>query len=515
MRDILTPFVLNYNNQRKALMVFILGYFGLYFLNLHTLPLGWLDEAGYIDPAVNLLQKGKYASFNWRHEGANEFFLAHLPMISVVHLINLSILPIDIYTARLPFAILFMVAMYWFWKVHKDIYKTGFLTAFLVLMLYMLDRGVYEIMRSMRMESIEIALLGPIIYLFYKKKNLLLAAFLCALLFLTHPAVWAISGLIMAYIFFNLQGWGKRLLSAIIFIAPTVIYIALTDFNFDGFYNQLIMHGSEHTADEVPGNLIYNHFIGRFMEFHLGGDNFRWYYTTQPYVIVFNLLTFLYCGFMTYKAVKQKDFNNYFLPVIFLVNQLYWLAVVGPFYRYNVPSLYMMYLMLPAILMWYSNKLKLYTFTVSIKARILIFLVALPFIAYPFVGRNAIALLQRPARTPYPVFNWLDKEMYTPDKKILIVDTDVLNYYAYKYDNVYYSIKHWTCNNYCFADFDEVYMVTKDLEPPNAKLISTYEVKYPQWYEKFIPKKGQQTYDGLKLYRIFDEASMQIGCYKE
>ncbi len=44
-------------------------------VNLAYIPIAWVDEIGYLDPAVNLAANGHYASNIWNIPGADQVLL--------------------------------------------------------------------------------------------------------------------------------------------------------------------------------------------------------------------------------------------------------------------------------------------------------------------------------------------------------------------------------------------------------------------------------------------------------
>ncbi|HYG15776.1 MAG TPA: hypothetical protein VEC12_08490 [Bacteroidia bacterium] len=462
-------------------------YFGFVLFNLDRIPVAWLDETFGLDPAINLVRNGEYVSKIWAHPGTETKFLAYLPFIQLYNAAFLSFLPAEIYFVRLPYVLAFVVALVFLWKIYRNHLQLGLLASIVITAVFMNDKGIYESLRSFRSEVLELMLLAPAIYFFLQNKKPVLMAFLLSMVFLTHPSLWVLVGILMLYVFFK-SDIKTKLISSIVFFLPILGFLVYAGFDFAALKSQLIDHGGEHMAG---GNLFIDHFWNRYWP----------YYKLQPWVPFLNLFITGYCIYILF---KEKSIKNHPLEVAFLLTSLYWLFILAPMYRYNTPNILLMFILLPKPLLLLKEKYY-DTVTGKYKLRLITWgLVAiLPLailVELPFLSRNALAVIQREERNPYKALAWLDAH-FGNNKKILLVENSIAHYYKIQHENVDFALVY-SVYKYNFNEYDEVYQVTVgDSIPPGAALIDTY-----------LPQKGTLggkdigasavTYYGLKLIKI-------------
>lgn len=476
----------------RAWYAYLIFYFGLVIFNLDLIPVAWLDETFGLDPAINLVRAGSYTSKIWAHPGTEQVFLAYLPFIQLYNAAFLLILPAEIFWVRLPYILAFVVALIFLWKIFRKQQGLSLLTAIVLMVLFMNDKGIYESLRSFRSEVLELMLMAPAIYFFMQHKKPVLVAFLLSMVFLTHPSLWVFVGILMLYLFFRTDVKTK-ITTSIVFALPILAFLVYAGFDFAALKSQLIDHGGEHMA---KGNLLIDHFVTRYWPF----------YKLQPWVLLLNLFITGYCVYIIY---KEKSIKNRPLEVAFLLTSAYWLFILAPLYRYNTPNILLMFVLLPQPLLLLKQR---YYNGLSSKAKFRLIavggVVLLPFailVEFPFLSRNAAAIVQREERNPDKAIEWLDKH-FDDRKKILLVENSIAHYYSLQHENVDFALVY-SVYKYNFADYDEVYMVSVN-ELEGGDLVNEYK---PQQGTLFGRSLGSDivTYHGLKIYKIYNEKEMR------
>ncbi len=471
-------------NPEKALIFYFIFYYACVLLNLHLIPVAWLDETMGLEPAVNFIKEGKYVSYIWPQPETEKVFLSYLPTIQWFNILWLSVFPIDIYWVRLPYVLIFISCIIFLYKTYKLFNINPLLIVFLIFV-FVNDKGIYESLRSFRSEVIEIALLAPLLYLFFKERLYPIQALLGSILFLTHPSLWVIIALLLLYGLIKNKLINK-ILAIIIFSSPILIYLIYADFNLDLFYKQFILHGQEHT---VQGNIFIKHFINRFWPF----------YKTQAWIILLNL--FIQLAFV-YDFIKDKNLKSRFFALAGILTSIYWFFVLEAHYRYNTPWILYLFIALGYYINKYELVNKIY-FKPLFKKIILI--VLLPLIVFPFFSRNVLSQLQKEARDPYKAMQWLNQNLDS-NKKILLIENSLAYYYSIDKPNVDFTLIY-SVNKYKFEDYDEVYLVSvRDIGYPKTPkaIYSAYEVK-----PENIGLNQVITYEGLSLYRANSSEEMQ------
>lgn len=475
---------------QRLTLVFFCGYFVLLWLNLHHLPIPWIDEVGYLDPAWNAWKTGTFASNLWPHQGADTQFMAHLPTLQWVHFCTFTLLPHTIWFTRLPLSIVFLAgALIWVrWL------KLNHLSAFALFVwatLFLCDRSVFEAARSMRMESIELLLSGLAFFLVRNKKFGWLGLTLGLLMF-THPKVWVIGFVIFTYGFVvgsRSNRW--RLIGGA--IAPLVGYLVQINGDVTGWYHQLVSHGSDHTIAGIPGNRLWQHFVGRYQLYNPVSQTFDTYYHWQVYVPVIQWLALIAAirRVLLFIQNRRSEPNVPLLAMVFVINHIYWFALVGPFQKYNMVVLamgYALFLMEVAKLSSRTKQSKQLQYT---------YLMMLPLVVVPVALRHAGAILQWEERDTKTFNTWLFEQI-DPTEKTLLVECASAWYETRKVSNVDFQFQFFLFNNK-FEDYDKVYYITHRNLPFKKQV--TYEPLSAS--ERFISvDPGGVTHDGLHLYLL-------------
>lgn len=459
-------------------------------LTLHLLPLPWIDSVGYLDPAWNFINNGHFASDLWPHQGTDRIFLAHLPALQWVNMLSFLLFPDHwVWAIRLLPLLLFYGGLYFFYRLMRLEQFQPWVLA-LVLAFFIIDKAVFEMMRSMRMENMELFLLAGILYWTAKGVKKEWTALFCGLLVVTHPKAWMLALIGLIYLLVIDGKNSKRLLYLLLSGLPALMYLASAGFDLQEIYQQLIVHGRDHTIDTVPGNRVFKHFIGRFLYFDQGSRTFSWYYENQFYVPFLNLLA-LYFAFRS--LIRKFDFRSQLPEIMFIANQLYWFAVLGPFHKYNMVLLLLMYFII-------GKQLNGMKFRIAMPPkRAYLTLLMLLFFAFPVYSRFGGALLQWNERSPAAFNAWLHEQIKpSKDERILIIEPCTAWYYAIQHQQVDFQMKFWLFNNQ-FKNYDRVYYLHQHpIEGYEA--LSTYEP--PSLMPSFRLQLGGMTHFGLKLYQV-------------
>lgn len=484
---------------KKVFYAYFILYSLLIILNLDKLPVAWLDEVMLIDPAAYFMKTGHFASCIWPHKGTETVFLAYLPLTSFVHIINFVIFPPTLFFLRLPFALGVIITAFFLFRYYRHTGRLDIIPTLILIFLFINDEGITNAMRSGRVEMLLLALLASVFYLVAANRYPYLATALLSLLTLGHPAVWSIVAIVFLYQFINADSRKKRVIHSAIIITPVLLYLWLAGFDLQKLYEQLIVHGTEHDSSIVQGSKIIHHFWNRFAPT----------YFVQPYIIVVNLLAFVYCIF---KILKEKNIKKTVIEICFITTSIYWIAALAPFYRYTPTLVLMIFLLLPG--MW-QTATSLYP-PLKIKSTPLLKVILtalLIIIALPFLFRNVVAVTQWKERDAEAVYHWLDEKIHSEGNKILLVDAPVAFFYALQKPTIDFTLVY-AVKKFDYKDYDEVYYLTHLKEPATAERVGTYEVPETT---SFANQFHIVTYNGLRLYKIKDEAtfrSLQRG-YKD
>lgn len=472
----------------KFLFWFSLAFAVFSLICLHLIPLPWIDSVGYLDPAYNLINHGTYATRLWPHPGTETFFFAHLPMLQVVHSISFLIFPDHwVWCIRLLPLLVFFAGAWFLYRILR-MWQLHPLLIAIAMVLFLCDKAVFEMMRSMRMENLELLFLTASLFLIYRNKHPWLVALLAGLLALTHPKVWMLALLLFAWVFFKSTNVRQKILLFLSALAPALVFMALSGFDFEGLYTQLFLHGKDHTASTVPGSWWYKHFIGRFLWYDQTSKTFSWYYETQFYVPLLHLLAW----FPALLAFKNGSWRNDPLPLFFLGNEIYWMLVLGPFHKYNMVLLAMSYLLLIRHFgpRWLSF-LQKPAWRFAVLPLLLLF-------AFPVYSRFGTALVQWNERSPKAFTHWLEEALKAqPHERILLIEPSTAWYYAIQHENIDFQFQFWLFNNR-YEDYDRVYYLHNQPLPDHREE-AIYQPENLFGISRPLPG---MTHKGLRLYRL-------------
>lgn len=464
------------------LWLYIIGYTILLIFNLEFIPLVWFDEVMGLDPAVNLVFKDGFTSKIWPQTGTEDAFMAYLPVRFIFHSFHLSELPFTVFWQRLPWAVYFLCSI-GFIIYAARVNKLEWILALVVGFIFMNDKTVFEVARSMRIDPLSLMLLA-FTGLAYFKQKYILQAILSSILVFVHPNLWFIALILFfdASIKWNKKKPRKALMPNVLWIFPLcffALYLYSIDLQVDLLYTQLFEHGSEHSASGGILDRLKDHFYSRFWP----------YYISQPYM---PLIIYTGLGSSIYQIIKKRQ-NA--LDIALVGTHLYWLFVLAPFYRYNAVLLTITILsLLPHL-----SRIKLNSYSLGF--------ILLLCLIHPanVMARHAMAIAQQNERDPKPVLAWLNTEL--ENKNCLIYGHDVAYYAVATKRHQDYMMFNLLPPKHNYKDYDEVFFLSSDSSLDQGLLhVSTYhpeETKAPAFLKKLF--YGKPTYSSLYLFKLESE----------
>lgn len=465
-------------------LLFCLGLYTLLaFLNLSYLPIAWIDETYFLDPAIQFLKTGTYGSKVWPQEGTEKFLFAHMPMISLVHILNLSLFPWEIFYVRLPFLLIFIIGMYFYYQLLHEGFGLENAWALFVVFLFVNDKSTGEAIRSVRTETIEIMWMAVIFWRMYTDKNSAVTIVCLSFLALTHPKSWAMVGILVLWILWEKRKKKSLFWLPLLFGLPILLFLAWGKFDILLLKAQLWAHAEEHGPATGGGNLVWNHFVIRFWP----------YYTVQPYVFLLYLLSLL---FAVRAMLNFGSFKDRLLEICFVGTNLYWFLKLGPYPRYDTVLLFFSYAICGKHLHTYLKAWKV------TKKQLLWLALLFPFVTFVYLSRHGASILQREERDLAKVLTWYDRYLGNKkEKKILLLNESSGHYYAITHPWVDFTCL-FSLWKFRFEDYDEVYISSwSRIDQPGVRFVSEYKVPTVLEGES---QKRPMTYAHTKLYQVVD-----------
>ncbi|MFY0643719.1 MAG: hypothetical protein JXR19_04565 [Bacteroidia bacterium] len=475
-----------------AFLAYFVVFVILHIINLDRIPLVWFDEVMGLDPAVNAIFKEGYQSRIWPQTGTENGFMAYLPVRFLFHMLHLLLLPFEVFWMRIPWAIYFFTSAYILYLTSKAQNKTKWLVL-LVVFLFINDRTVFEVARSMRVDALSLMFSVLLYYCFYKRLfhwQMLLSS----LLVFIHPNLWMIALVLFLDASFK---WNRTKDAPIakpnawwlIPIGLLVLYGWSINFNINGLYTQLFEHGSDHSASGGLITRIGDHFYTRFWP----------YYLTQPW------MPFIIYGALIMSVFKIWNRKYNALHIAVLATHLYWLLALAPFYRYNAVLLLLsMICLLPELQKMKWNKRS--------QAFSLLLLILMPINT---LAIHSLALSERSNRDPKQVVNWLKNEL--GEENCLVFGHDV-TYYAVATDmNKDYMMFNLQPTKFSFEDYDAVYAFLGDYPDSFAHVFNDLpRLYFPEGKARsnlahiISQIFNKPSYAGLMLYRVESKEDFEL-----
>ncbi len=437
-----------------------------------------------LDPALNLLNGNGFTSQIWGHPGSETLFLAYLPLQGLVHFINQSILPFDIYWVRFPWAIYLLIGALIVYKTFK---KGGVETAIALLatVLILNEKSLFETTRGVRIESLIFLIISSIWYCKIKEWKVF-QAFLSSTLLIAHPNVWPIALVFFLDASFNYNN-SKLLKYKIkpnpLWLFPIIIligYLFFINFDIELWKSQFLFQGENHKASSNFLTKIYDHLITRFWP----------YYKTQPWVpsIIYIAL------FLSVKGLIKRRTST--LQMALLLTHFVWFIILGPYHRYNNILFY--------ISVFYLVKsINLKPINLKNPKLVLVSIILLLLTSVDVASRHGIAILQRDVRNPYPAIEWIKQNL---SNEATLVAGHNIAYYATaetKTDYLLHNEKPYKFNFDQYSAF--VIIADKQLNIKGLNLKSEYE-STSVFEKKLKLQINKPTYRNLYYYKTNNKA---------
>lgn len=465
----------------RIFYLFLLVYAVLGFINLDVLPVAWTDEVLNLDPAVQFHRGGQYQSALWPNPNSDKIFAGYLPLIQWVHTLTLYIFPLEIFWIRLPFLLFSIGSIILFYRLIKG--KHFLFWATTVTAVVFLDKTVFELSRSMRVEPLLLFLFLSYLNLREQQNFKFLRHFILGLLWMGHLYVWP---LVLAYLLIESRSnkWIDTLKNVLIFTLPSILFFYQLNFSIEPIFEQLFHQINQHRIQQtdLPHSNILNSLWYRFYP----------HYKEQPFMPLVYLTIISHVVFILSKEIKQRKVTNTMITYAgYLGMVLLIFVLMTPQYRY-----------LPLLLVLGSLYLGPYINDHRLK-----WLVALLLVnnSLSFAGRHTAALLQQKARSPEPVFDFI--RIHAEGNRPLILGESIGFYYAYRGTPRFKNQAEYAIDFYPqhqdWRRHDKVYLLTK-IPRKNETALGVYhsapeDWNLPNWTKRFA--KGG-TYDGTYIYLL-------------
>lgn len=469
-----------------AILCLIFTYAILSLVNLESLPVAWTDEVLNLDPAIQQLQSGTYTSKLWPNPNSDVIFASYLPAIQWFQSAYLRIVPIEIFWVRLPFALLTWGSIILgYFIIRKNSQLNDFWASIWVGIAF-LDKSVFELSRSMRVEPI---IIFGILLLFYwspKRKLWWIKSLLIGYLAMAHVYIWPFLFIWFLKDWISLTPIKKALSAAFTLMAP-FLFLKSLNFNLNTLFEQMGFHAQHHTLTQtdLPHNPLLNSLWYRFYP----------YYFEQALnpVILYGMILMIFGFFIKQKMWRKPNdwiYGSWILGILIIF------TVLTPQYRY-LPIFW-----ISGILLLIQSK-RVNFMAPAIKGIALLLFVNLSF---SFLGRHSAALIQAKSRNPVYVYDFLHKYLPNPKKnRTLILGESIGFYYAHRGRNHHtfdYGIDFYP-QHFNWSDYDHIVLLSHEVRPQDS-LIAIYEspkesFKTPTTMKAFA--KGG-TYDGMRVYSL-------------
>lgn len=437
-----------------------------------------------LDPALQFHKHGVYKGFLWPNEGSNTQFLCYPPLIEWFHIASLYVLPFDIFWLRLPFLLLHVGSLYFLYRIASKLSKGQDWMALLMVSLFMFDKVVFEISRSMRVEVLLTFLLLLLVWLNIHKKHLIWQGLVAGLLLLAHLNMWPWLAIWALFQFKNLRHLSVFTVAALV---PVLLFFFAIDFHLTALYQQLFMQAEQHASQGGLGQKIADFLWNRFWPV----------YKEQPWAL-------LYTPFLLGAAVVSI-FNKRQNPFAwsFLACSLVWILVLAPHYRYWPPLFAAGLLMLA----WELGSSKR-----PVTIALPVWFGTLLLLGAGFGARHLLAIQQRDSRNPEAALAWLKSQLNEKDKTLIVGEG--IAFYATQNPNFDYGMEFYP-QNLAFQNYSKVYYLSRDTAPFAVK--ATYTVKSHTTVSTLQRWQRGETYAGMKLYEIKNKADWDklTGAYQK
>jgi hypothetical protein len=444
------------------------------------IPIAWLDEVMDLDPAFNLLKGNGLQSKIWSYSGSDTYFVANLPFRQVPYFLALFVGNSSIYGVRIFFFFIAALSFYMVYKVFTlEIKNKEWLWIFL--MLFFFDKGIWESLRSVRTEIMQVGLFAAALYfVLYKQKAWIGLCFILPLV-LTHPASWALGLILWIYAFSLLKSTRQKLAYTIISLLPFILWFYSFAFDIHFFSKQFLAASSDHTSNGNILSKIYDHFWKRFFP----------YYNISPWVFILWIFAHIISIHKVYTSYKNKTKID-ILSLLFLGHSIYWFLALAPMHRYNPSMLFIIYFISAKECVPFISKFKHSKIAISI----IVFLQSIPFIVSCFLVSTQLQMRQHQR-----VLNWIEKQI--PNQTNVLLGGEAIGaYYAFqKHPKVQYYEPIYP-QNIQFEIYTHKYLLSREILP--YTLVSNFELvsNKSNFINQIHSRINSHTYNNLYLYKL-------------
>jgi hypothetical protein len=457
-------------------------------INLDLMPVAWLDETMNLDPAVQWHLKGRFISALWPNQGSEQLFMCYLPLLEWLHMLNLQFVPWEMFWVRLPFLLLFVAGAWSFCLLLIRELKLNPAWCLLLTALLLFDKSIFELLRSVRSETLELSLMAIWLFLCFRRPANLFIPLLAGLLLMAHPKLWPAIGVGMLFQVPLVRGSFRLWLWPLLAVLPALGYFYWLDVPILAWWRQLQGQAAMHGAH---GNRVFEHLVIRYWP----------YFKEQPWMPMMHLLTWWPALYL----LRRHRFSVYAMPAcMWMVQDLCWMLLLAPHHRYLPPHHLLMYLVWGLWLADGKHPFRpLYRYIV---------LAMLPLLLFPYISRMGLGFLQRAERNPEPVLRWLEREIGSPATgKTLVIGHSIAHYYLMRQrdTNLHFALEIYP-QKFRFKDYRQVYYL-------GHRMLDAPGILYPL-PASFMPmaETWSPTYRGIILTRVKSEAEMEaiVGPYR-
>lgn len=474
-------------------LVFLSVYAFLGVFNLTQLPVAWTDEVLNIDPAIQFHLKGNFTSKLWPNPGSEKAFASYLPLAHWTHTITLYLFDFNIFNIRLPYLVMHCITLWLIFNYFSRNIKSG--TAwipFFLTIVFALDKSVFEISRSMRVEVPIMFFIALYLTLQNKIKLQKIRLLILGLLSMAHLYMWPLVFFWFIQELYKSPTLQAKAINLILLLSPLILFLYQINFNFATLFEQLGMQTHDHriVSTDLQHHPLINSFWYRFFP----------HYREQPlmwliYMTFLFLVPYLTIRFKHYRRLENLQLVGFIILTIVLF------FIGSPQYRYLPPWLLLALMLSPKIpqINWQHRTLLPILMIISFNSFL------------SFGGRHLAAWIQRPQRDADAILSFIHKNIPQNQNKTLIWGESIGSYYCNGYvlkntkplnKQVFdYAIdiypQHWNNQKY-----NQVFLITHEIQP-KLELIAEFQAQpyfnLPKWANSFA--KGG-TYNGTKIYRL-------------
>lgn len=431
----------------RYFLLFIAIYAVLGLINLDKLPIAWTDEIQHLDPVFNYFKHQGFQSKIWPNPGANKIFASYPLLITNLHLLFLSFLPKTIFFTRLP---AFLAILTTFFLLYKLLItyspKNSNFWVLTCILLFALDKSVFEISKSMRIEPWIwlLSILGMHSLLNLKKiSNSIKLSVVAGLLIIAHLYVWPLAFVWLCISLYSVVKYkhDKRFIPIIIlaFALPALVSYWILNADTQEIFQQLLFQTNKHSSTINLSSQIGEYLWGKFWP----------YYLEQPLnpLIFYGSISLFLMRLINAQLQQSQLWIGLSLFCLFIPQAI----LLTPHIRYfGTQWLFAIVLISQC---WNPNRLitAKYIFNSStiLKTSTILYLTL---VFAGFITRHGVALFQRNDRNPNLAYQFLTKHFNPNDtvKQKVIFGEPIAGYFAANQKDIAFGLafypEHWSFN---------------------------------------------------------------------